>query len=175
MKILIETERLVLREITFDDKEELFQLHSDPKVQKWTGEPVVESMKEIEQAIRIRLNDYRKYGFGRLAVILKTTNEFIGWAGLTYLPEFDKVDLGYRFKKKYWSMGFATEASKAIIDHGFNVLNLDLIIAIALPENKASIRIMEKVGMIYDKQAPYDEMIREAIWYKLEKKTYNKR
>ncbi len=91
------------------------------------------------------------------------------------MPEFDKVDLGYRLKKEYWGMGYATEASKAIIDHGFNVLNLDLIIAIALPENKASIRIMEKVGMIYDKQAPYDEMIREAIWYKLERRTYNKR
>ena len=175
MKTLIETERLVLREITFDDKEELFQLHADPKVQKWTGEPVVESIKEIEQAIRIRLNDYRKYGFGRLAVIQKETSEFIGWAGLTYLPEFDKVDVGYRLKKKYWGMGIATEASKAIIDHGFNVLNLDLIIAIALPENKASIRVMEKVGMIYDKQAPYDGMIREAIWYKLERKAYNKR
>ncbi len=175
MKTLIETERLVLREITFDDKEELFQLHSDPKVQKWTGEPVVTSMKEIEQAIRIRLNDYKKYGLGRLAVIQKTTNEFIGWAGLTYLPEFDNVDLGYRLKKKYWGMGFATEASKAIIDHSFNVLNIDLIIAIALPENKASIRVMKKVGMIYDKQAPYNEMIPEAIWYKLERNAYNKR
>ncbi|WP_298543042.1 GNAT family N-acetyltransferase [uncultured Aquimarina sp.] len=175
MKTLIETKRLVLREITLDDKEELFQLHSDPIVQKWTGEPIVESMKTIEQAIEVRLNDYKKYGFGRLAVIQKTTNEFVGWAGLTYLPEFDKVDLGYRFKKKYWSMGFATEASKAIIDHGFSVLNLDLIIAIALPENKASIRVMEKVGMIYDKQAPYDEVIQEAIWYKLERKNYSKK
>ena len=175
MQTLIETERLVLREITFDDKEELFQLHTDPMVQKWTGEPVVESMKEIEQAIRIRLNDYRKYGFGRLALIRKETSEFMGWAGLTYLPEFDKVDLGYRLKKKYWGQGYATEASKAIIDYGFNVLNLDLIIAIALPENKASIRVMEKVGMIYDQQAPYDEKIQEAIWYKLERRAYNQR
>ena len=175
MKTLIETERLVLREITFGDKEELFELHADPDVQKWTGEPVVESMKEIEQAIAKRHNDYKKYGFGRLAAIQMETSEFIGWAGLTYLPEFDKVDLGYRLKKKYWGMGFATEASKAIIDHGFNVLNLDLIIAIAMPENKASIRVMEKSGMIYDKQAPYDEMIQEAIWHKLERTTYNKR
>ncbi|MEH0153066.1 GNAT family N-acetyltransferase [Limibacter armeniacum] len=175
MKTLIETERLLLREITFDDKEELLQLHSDPEVQKWTGEPVIESMKEIEKAIDIRQNNYRQYGFGRLAAIQKDTSEFIGWVGLTYLQEFDKVDLGYRLKKKYWGMGFATEASKAIIDYGFNILNLDLIIAIALPENKASIRVMEKVGMIYDKQAPYDEMILDAIWYKLDRTTYNKR
>lgn len=174
MKTLIETERLVLRAITYDDKEELFQLHTDPEVQKWTGEPVVESMEEIEEAIAIRHHDYKTYGFGRLATIEKETSAFIGWAGLTYLPEFDKVDIGYRFKKKYWGMGFATEASKAIIDHGFNVLNLDLIIAIAMPGNKASIRVMEKVGMIYDKQAPYDEIIQNAIWYKLERSVYMK-
>ncbi|WP_025743319.1 GNAT family N-acetyltransferase [Aquimarina pacifica] len=175
MNTLIETKRLVLREITFDDKEELFLLHSDPKVQKWTGEPVIKSMKEVEQSIAIRLKDYREYGFGRLAVIQKETSKFIGWAGLTYLPEFDKVDIGYRLKKKFWGMGYATEASKAIIDYGFKVLNLDLIIAIALPENKTSIRVMEKIGMVYDKKAPYDEIIQEAIWYKLERETYNQK
>ncbi len=169
-KTLIHTERLLLREITYEDKDELFELHTDPEVQKWTGEPVVESMKEIEEAIAGRHNDYKQYGFGRLATIQKATNEFIGWAGLTYLPEFDKIDIGYRFKKKYWGRGFATEASKAIIDHGFNVLKLDLIIAIAMPENKASIRVMEKAGMIYDKQAPYDEVIQDAIWYKIERR-----
>lgn len=105
-------------------------------------------------------------------MFLKETHEFIGWAGLLYLPEFDKVDIGYRFKKEYWGNGYATEAARAIIDHGFNVLGLDLIIAIALPENKASIRIMEKVGMMFDKRAPYDEVIREAIWYKLDRSAY---
>ncbi len=172
MDSLIETENLFLREITFDDKEELFQLHSDPHVQQWTGEPVVKSMKEIEQSIRGRRNDYRNYGYGRLAVIQKETNEFIGWAGLSYLPEFDQVDLGYRLKKKYWGRGIATEASKAIIEYGFNVLNLDEIIAIALAENKTSIRVMEKIGMTYDKQAPYDEVIQDAIWYRIERENY---
>ena len=175
MKALIETERLLLRKITLDDKEEIFKLHSDPEVQKYTGEPLVESIEEIEKAIKARTRDHEKYGYGRWATILKSEMQFVGWAGLAYLPEFDKVDLGYRLKKKYWGMGIATEASKAIIDYGFNVLNLDLIIAIALPENKDSIRVMEKAGMIYDKQAPYDEMIREAIWYKLDRKTYNNR
>ena len=99
---MIETKRLILREITFDDKEILFQLHSDPLVQKWTGEPVVETMEEIMQSIRGRLHDYSTYGYGRLAVIEKQSDALIGWAGLTYLPEFDKVDLGYRFQKQYW-------------------------------------------------------------------------
>ena len=174
MKTLIETERLLLREITLTDKEDLFQLHSDPEVQKLTGETVVESLTEIEQAIQTRISDYKKYGYGRLAVIKKETNEFIGWAGLCYLPEFNQVDLGYRLKKEFWGKGYATEASKAIIEHGFNVLQLDLIIAIALPQNKDSIKVMEKVGMVFDKKAPYDEKIQDATWYKLERTAYFK-
>ena len=71
---MIETKRLILREITFDDKEILFQLHSDPLVQKWTGEPVVETMEEIMQSIRGRLHDYSTYGYGRLAVIEKQSD-----------------------------------------------------------------------------------------------------
>ena len=172
---MIETERLILREITQDDKEELFKLHSDPEVQKYTGEAVVESKQQIERAIEERIKDYKKYGYGRLAVIGKERNKFIGWAGLTYLPEFDKVDLGYRLKKEFWDMGFATEASKAIIDYGFNELGLDLIFAIAFPENKASIKVMEKVGMKYHKHAPYEEGAEDAIWYQIHKNAYNKR
>ncbi len=175
MKTTIETERLLLREMAIDDKEDLYELHTDPEVQKWTGEVVVESMHEIEDAIRSRQKDYEEYGFGRLAVILKETGAFVGWAGLAYLPEFDLVDLGYRFKKAFWGKGYATEASKAILDYGFKTLNLDSIVAIAIPENKASIRVMEKVGMVFDKIAPYDDETPEAVWYKAEKMNYEKR
>ena len=175
MKPVIETERLLLRKITPDDKEELFDLHSDPEVQKFTGEPVVVSMEEIEQSVASRLNDYKNHGFGRMAAIEKSTNNFIGWSGLTYLPEFDQVDLGFRFKRKYWGKGFATEVSKAIIEYGFNVLNLEEIIAIALPGNKASIRVMEKAGMRFDKEAPYEDAIPEAVWYKISRADHKKR
>ena len=67
MKTLIETKRLLLREITLDDKEEMFQLHSNSDVQKYTGEPLVESIEEMEQAIQTRINDYEKYRYGRWA------------------------------------------------------------------------------------------------------------
>lgn len=64
---IIETERLILRKITLDDKDEMFRLHSHPEVQKYTGEPVVESIEEMEAAIRKRVIDYEKYGYGRWA------------------------------------------------------------------------------------------------------------
>lgn len=68
MQILIETERLLLRKITLDDKEDLFKLHSHPDVQIYTGEPVVESIEENEKAIRIRMDNYEKYGFDSLQI-----------------------------------------------------------------------------------------------------------
>jgi RimJ/RimL family protein N-acetyltransferase len=174
VKTLIETERLLLREITLDDKEELFKLHSHPAVQKYTGEPVVETIEEIDKAIRGRINNYEKYGFGRWATFLKDGMHFVGWAGLAYLPEFDEIDLGYRLLPEYWGLGIATEASRAILTYGFDTLNLKKIIAIAMKENKASIRVMEKVGMEFDKFAPYELGSEDAVWYWCNKKLITK-
>ena len=173
MNIVIETERLLLREITLDDQEALFRLHSDPSVQKYTGEPVVKSIDEIKKAIENRILGYKKYGYGRWATILKSGNQFVGWAGLAYLPEFDEIDLGYRFLPEFWGKGLATEASRAILNYGFNTLKLKKIVAIAMKENKASIRVMEKVGMQFEKFAPYEPGTEDAVWYCCDKKLFS--
>ena len=165
MKTLIETKRLFLQEITLDDKVEMFQLHSNPEVQKYTGEPPIESMEKMEEAIKIRIPNYKKYGYGRWATFLKDGKQFIGWAGLAYLPEFDEIDLGYRFLPKYWGSGYATEAAQAILKYGFETLNLNRIIAIAMKENKGSINVMKKVGMAFDKFAPYEPGGEDVVWY----------
>ena len=174
MKAIIETERLVLREITLEDKVQMFQLHADPDVQKYTGEPPVENMEEIEQAIQMRIKNYRKYGYGRWATFLKKEMEFIGWAGLDYLPEFDEIDLGYRFLPEFWGTGYATEASHAILTYGFDQLRLNRIIAIAMKENTASIRVMEKVGMAFDKFAPYEPDGEDVVWYCCDKNVFER-
>lgn len=175
MRIIIETERLIIREITLEDKEALFRLHANPSVQKYTGEPVVKSMEEIKTAIESRIIDYTQYGFGRWATVLKSGNQFVGWAGLAYLPEFDEIDLGYRFLPEYWGLGIAMEASRAILNYGFDSLKLKKIIAIAMKENKASIRVMEKVGMEFDKFAPYEPGSENALWYGCDKKMITKK
>lgn len=165
MKTIIETDRLILREITHDDIDVLFKLHADAAVQKYTGESVITTKTEIEKAIRQRIVHYKAHGFGRWATILKKENQFVGWAGLAYLPEFDEIDLGYRFLPEYWGLGIATEASRAILTYGFETLKLTRIVAIAVPENKASLRVMEKVGMEFEKFAPYEPESEDAIWY----------
>ena len=171
---MIETKRLLLRKITLDDKKELFKLHAHPDVQRYTGEPVVESIEEIEEAIQSRIEDYAHYGYGRWATFLKEEMVFVGWAGLAYLSEFDEIDLGYRFLPEYWGLGIATEVSRAILTYGFDTLKIKKIIAIAMKENKASIRVMEKVGMEFYKMAPYELGSEDAVWYKCDKKLIEK-
>jgi len=172
MKTIIETERLLLREITLEDKEEMFRLYSNTEVHKYTGEPLMESMEEMVKAIELRISDYKKFGYGRWATFLKNGMQFVGWSGLAYLPEFDEIDIGYRFFPEYWGLGIATEAAKAILSYGFDHLQLNRIIAIAMHENKASIRVMEKIGMIFEKYAPYEIGSEDAMWYCCDKAHY---
>jgi [ribosomal protein S5]-alanine N-acetyltransferase len=115
-EIIIETERLTLRKVTLDDMAELFKMESTPEVNKYTGEQVSPSIEDLEAKIKESiLKEYKEVGFGRLAVIEKSSGSFIGCAGLKYLPEFDQVDLGYRFMPQYWDKGYGTESSRALL------------------------------------------------------------
>jgi len=165
MKTIIETDRLILRDISLGDKEDMLRLHSDIEVQKYTGEELVGSLEEMEMIIKERIVNYKKYGYGRWATFIKKDMQFIGWSGLAYLPEFDQIDIGYRFLQQYWGFGYATEASRAILTHGFEKLGMNRIIAIAMKGNKASINVMQKIGMQFDKYAPYEVGGEDVVWY----------
>lgn len=100
---------------------------------------------------------YRTKGMGRWAVLRKIDGAYLGWCGLRYVPELEKVDLGYRFFKKYWGAGYATESGRACLDYGFKVLNLQTIVARAMKANIGSIRVMEKLGMQFEKEEVFAE------------------
>jgi [ribosomal protein S5]-alanine N-acetyltransferase len=166
MKLIIETDRLILREMVIDDAQDMLRLYSNHQVQKYTGEEVITSLEEIHNKIKeIQSRDNGNRGLNRWVTILKDGMRFVGWAGLAYLPEFDEIDIGYRFLPEYWGLGIATEASLAILSYGFDKLKLERIVAIAMKENKASIRVMEKVGMQFDKFGPYEPGSIDAVWY----------
>lgn len=165
MKAIIETDRLYLREIHVDITQDMFVLHSDEIVQRYTGEPTISTVEEMQEAILKRVGNYGKFGYGRWATFLKDEMKFVGWAGLAYLPEFDEIDIGYRFLPQFWGKGIATEACTAILDYGFNTLQLERIVAIAMKENLASIRVMQKIGMQFEKYAPYDPGGEDVVWY----------
>ena len=141
-----ETNRLQHRAFTVDDAEAFFALNSNPDVMRFTGEPLLSSLHEAKQAIA-NYPDFDERGYGRWASVLKETQTIIGFCGLKYLPDLDAVDVGYRFLPQYWGRGLATEACVASLNFGFNTLGLDQIIGLVVPENAASIRVLEKAGM----------------------------
>ena len=139
-KPVMETERLWLYPMDEQDQHWFFELNSDPEVMRYTGEDCFTSMEQSLSVLRERpMRDYREYGYGRWACVLKEGGEVIGWCGLKFLPELGETDIGYRFFKHFWGKGLGTEASKACVNFGLKELKLDSIIGIALEENVASI------------------------------------
>jgi len=147
---LFNSEQLTFKEFHLDDAKELYLLNSDPEVIKYTGDPPFDSVEHAQKFV-INYDHYKKHGFGRWSTFLKSNNEFIGWCGIK-LNEHGDHDLGFRFFKKHWGKGFATEAAKACLDHGFQKSGLKTIIGRAANENLASIRVLEKLGMKFYKE-----------------------
>ena len=150
MKVILETDRLLLREYVEEDAEAFFKLNSDPEVLRFVPD---KALLNVEQARQILIDhpiaDYRKHGFGRGACILKSTGEQIGFAGLKYLEELGEVDVAYRLMPTHWGQGLATEAALASVRFGFADLGLKQIIGLVMPENIASVRVLEKTGLRY--------------------------
>ena len=156
MHIVFETPRLILRQFTEEDAPLILLLNSDPEVVKFIHEPALASEEQAKKIFLDIILPQYKNNLGRWAIYTKTGNEFIGWCGLKYRPEPDEIDLGYRLKKDAWGKGYATEAAKHTLDHGFNNLNLDIIIGRAHIQNYASIKVLEKIGMQFVREELVD-------------------
>ena len=156
MKVILETDRLLLREYVEEDADAFFKLNTDPDVLRFVPD---KPLLNVEQARQILIDhpiaDYRKYGFGRGACILKSTGEKIGFAGLKYLEELGEVDVAYRLLPKYWGQEFATEAALASVRFGFADLDLKRIIGLVMPANVASVRVLEKTGLRYAEKVTF--------------------
>lgn len=151
----LETPRLILRPIVLADAVAFFRLNSDPEVYRYTREAPPASLAQVERRID-SYPDYSEYGFGRLACVLKGTEEMIGFCGLKRLPELDgAVDLGFRLARAHWGKGLATEAGYASLRFGFEELGLDRVIGLVEAANERSIHVLEKLGMVYEHDVEY--------------------
>jgi len=166
MKVILETNRLYLREFMSADGFHFFHLNNDPDVIKYTGNDAFESLQDATNFIE-NYADYKKNGFGRWAVCLRSTNEFLGWCGLKYEAENDEIDIGFRFYKKYWGNGYATEAAKACIQYGFKNLKISEIVGRAYKANIASIQVLKKCNLTLEKEFLYDK--KPAYLYTIKK------
>jgi RimJ/RimL family protein N-acetyltransferase len=150
MHILLETERLRLRRFTHDDLDRLEELDSDPEVMRYItyGVPTPRSAYETVYLPRwLALYDAEP-GQGYFAAELRATQEFVGWfhlRGDRIEPRY--VELGYRLRRSAWGLGYATEGSRALLDHGFSTLGLECISARTLVGNLGSQRVMQKCGL----------------------------
>ena len=155
MKIILETERLILRELTAEDAANFYRLNQDHEVVKYTGDVPFSDIEEARQFL-LKYDQYKKYRVGRWAVVRKSDNVFLGWCGLKYHPQTNEYDLGFRFFRKYWNQRYATESAKACLKYGFNELHLDSILGHAMKANLASVKVLEKIGMRFDRTTDFE-------------------
>lgn len=172
IQVIIETERLYLREFISSDSIHFFKINNDSNVIQYTGDT---SFKNLESAQNFITNydAYTKTGIGRWAVIRKSDQEFLGWCGLKYHSKERVVDIGYRFYKCYWTQGYATESAKAVIQYAFDILKYPFLVAHAHIDNHASHKVINKCNMQFVKVFNYDNL--PAKLYRLDNPSYNLR
>ena len=172
MNLIIETPRLILRPFEKSDAEELFDMDKNPNVHQYLWQTPVKSIDEVYAYIEMVQKQYEERGIGRFSTILKETGELIGWTGIKFVneaPENGNInfyDYGYRLNEKFWNKGYASEATKAWINHGFNEMKIDAMHAYTHTENMASNHILEKHGMRFMEEY-LDEDGAKWNWWKI--------
>jgi len=166
MKQILETNRLILRELHPGDAKSFYDLNSNPNVIKYTGNAAFKNVEEAKEFLE-NYRDYRLNGYGRWAVIEKSTEKFIGWCGLKLGKMENEADIGFRFFEEEWNKGYATESAVACIQYGFENLKLKRIIGRAMKENIGSIKVLEKIGLKHEKDIDFDG--KEAVVYAIER------
>jgi ribosomal-protein-alanine N-acetyltransferase len=170
MSVLIETERLYLRELLAEDALSMFTMDSDPEVHRYLGNKPLASLMQSQEQITFIQRQYRENGIGRWAVIDKQTGNFVGWSGLKLITESlnqqtNFYELGYRFLRQYWGRGYATEAARASLHYGFNTLGLTAVYSMADVQNQASNKVLLKLGFTYISQ--FDSLGEAHNWYEI--------
>jgi RimJ/RimL family protein N-acetyltransferase len=150
-----ETRRLNLRPFRDMDAPALHRILSQDEMLKYFPWPAGPSMEKVERFVRSQVEQWSTVGYAWWAVELKSSGRLIGWNGLQYLPETRETEIGYLIDRALWGQGLATEGARVGLSFGFAKLRLETIIALAHPDNVASRRVMEKLGMRFGGMAQY--------------------
>ncbi|MDH3650491.1 MAG: GNAT family N-acetyltransferase, partial [Saprospiraceae bacterium] len=167
-KILV-TERLYLREAIQEDLNFLVDLHSDPDVMRYIG-PLRNREAVAVRLQKIQGNYKVEPGLGIWMACKKEDHQKIGWACLKQLDSTTEIEIGYRLAKQFWRFGYATELTRGLLAYGFVKKRLPFIVGVARPENNASIRVLIKAGLVFEKMAYYYKS--DMAYYKLKRETY---
>lgn len=155
---ILETERLILRRLTTDDAGFILELLNQPSFLRHIGD---KGVRNIDDAVRYietgPLASYERFGFGLYLVELNTTGAPIGLCGLLKRDTLPDVDVGFAFLPAFWSQGYAFESASAVMTYGRGVVGLRRIVAITSPDNHASISLLEKIGLRFERMIKLSE------------------
>jgi RimJ/RimL family protein N-acetyltransferase len=148
---IIETDRLIIRHLTTDDITFILELLNEPSFIQNIGDRKVRTEEDARKyLLNGPIESYDKHGFGLFMVELKDISVPIGMCGLIKRDNLPDVDVGFAFLPKYWMKGYAFESASAILKYAKETCGLKRILGIVNPENTASIRVLEKLGLIFE-------------------------
>jgi RimJ/RimL family protein N-acetyltransferase len=154
----LETARLILRGFALDDIDAHGRIFSDPLVTRFLPRgpyPADKAHDIASRTISYFIEHWVQHGFGVWAVIDKASGALIGQCGLNKLEEAPDVEVLYLLDRPFWGRGLATEGARASVEAGFTSVGLRRIVGLTKPENDASQRVLEKVGLRYEKDAVF--------------------
>ena len=149
---ILQTQRLTLRKLEEADAPFILRLLNEPSFLKFIGD---KSVRTLENARQYILNgpvaSYQEHGFGLYLVMLNSTGESIGMCGLLKRETLPAVDIGFAFVPEFWNQGYAIESASAVMSYAKDVLKIPRIVAITDKDNDASGRLLEKIGLHFDR------------------------
>jgi [ribosomal protein S5]-alanine N-acetyltransferase len=149
---ILETERLILRQMRAEDAEFIFELVNEAAFIRNIGDKGVRTLDDARNYILTGpVASYAKFGFGLYLVALRETGEAIGICGLLKRDSLEDVDIGFAFLERFRRKGFAYEAAAAVMGYGRNALGLKRIVTITSADNEGSMRVLEKIGLRFEK------------------------
>jgi RimJ/RimL family protein N-acetyltransferase len=168
--IVLETERLQLSRLSYDDCEFIVELVNEPSFKRYIGDKNVKSQDDARRYLREGpIGNYEQFGYGLFLVNLRDTETPAGICGLVKREEFEDPDIGFAFLKRYRENGYASESAKAVLEYGFETLELRRIIALADPDNEPSLRLLERLGFVYEREVRMPEDDHDINLFSIEK------
>jgi RimJ/RimL family protein N-acetyltransferase len=168
----LETERLLLRQFAAQDLEMYTnRIFGDADVMRYLPKRDAPASERAQKTMDFFNDHWTQYSYGPWAVVEKASGELIGHCGLRFIPDIQETEVLYAFGKDFWTKGYATEAARASVDFGFNQVGLERIIALAVPENTASRKVMEHCGLQYEKETHLFGL--DVVYYALNRADYS--
>jgi RimJ/RimL family protein N-acetyltransferase len=144
--VVLESERLLLRKWNDEDVAAVEEIYLKPEVMEYIPGGVWSPDRTARTIARMRELDIEQ-GFGFYPIVVKSLGKIIGHCGLGFLEQTSEIEVAYILDSRYWRQGYASEAARAMLAHGFSKLNISRIVAVAFPENVGSIGVMRSIGM----------------------------